>query len=82
MVEAETPVWAHQRGLSDLSILSGDIARRWSGNEVEVKDTSNDVVLEVLAVLVIQVDVHGIGVQQKDTMGVLSSVVKVDWVGT
>lgn len=82
LVEAKSPVRAHQWVLSDLRVLNGDVARRRSSNEVKVKDTANDVVLKVLATSVIDVDVHAIGVQEEDTVGGISSVVEVDRVST
>jgi hypothetical protein len=81
-MEAETPVRAHQRELSDLGILSGDIARGWPCDEVEIKDTSDDVVLEVLATFVVDVYIHSVGVEQENPVGRVAAVVKVDWVGT
>jgi hypothetical protein len=81
-MEAEAPVWAHQRELSNLGILCGDIARRWPCDEVKVEDTSDDVVLEVLATFVVDVDVHSVGVEQENSVGRVAAVVKVDWVGT
>jgi hypothetical protein len=81
-VEAETPVRAHQRELSDFSILSSNVAWRRSGDEVEVEDTSDDVVLEVLATFVIDVDVHSVRVEQKDSVGCIPAMVKVNRVCT
>ena len=66
--------------MGDFGVLSGDISWRRSSNEVEVQDTSNDVVLEVLTTSVVNEDVHAIGVQQENTMRSVASVVEVDGV--
>lgn len=66
--------------MSDLGVLSGDISWGGTSNEVEVQDTPDDVVLEVLTTSVVNVDVHSVGVQQKDAVSSVASVVKVNGV--
>lgn len=66
--------------MCDLGVLRRDISWGRSSNEVEVQDTPDDVVLEVLTISVVNVDVHTVGVQQEDTVGSVASVVKVDGV--
>jgi hypothetical protein len=68
--------------LRNLGVLSCNISWGGSSNEVEVQDTPDDVVLEVLATSVVNVDVHSVGVQQEDTMGSVASVVIVDGVSS
>jgi len=66
--------------LRDLSVLSCNISWRGSSNEVEIQHTSDDVVLKVLTISVVDVNVHTVGVQQEDTVCSVASVVEVDGV--
>ncbi len=82
LVVSKPPVGRHQRGLRDFCILDSDIARGRTGNEVEVEDAADDVVLEVLAALVVDVDVHSIRVEEEHSVRAVLPVVKVDRMST
>lgn len=60
LMESKSPVGGHQGKLCDLSVLSSHIARGRAGNEVEIENTADDVVLKVLATLVVDVNVHSV----------------------
>jgi hypothetical protein len=67
-----------------LAILLHSGHRSRTGNKVEIKHATNGVVLEILvarSVLVDQ-DVHAIGVEEQDTMRARSTVLKVERVSS
>ena len=82
LVETESPVRNHQRRLDNFSILPGHILRGRSGDEVEVKNAADDVVLEELAALVVDVDVHPVGVKQEHTVSAVLPVIEIDRVSS
>lgn len=83
LVESKTPVRCHQRQLSDFRVLNSNVLGRWASHEVEVQNTTNDVVFQSLAALVVDVDIHAIGVQEEDTVcSLCSAMIEVDWMST
>jgi hypothetical protein len=83
LMETKTPVGRHERKGGDLGVLLGDVAGRRTSDEVEVENTANDVVLqELLAVLLVDEDVHAVGIEEEDTVGAALAVVKVNGVSS
>lgn len=83
-MEAQTPVWLHGWETSKLAILLNSRHRSRSSNEVEVKYTTNGVVLEILiarGVLVDQ-DVHSIRVEEQDAVRTGGAVLQVEGVSS
>ena len=85
-MQAESPVRIFGRQTNKLSVLAsnrGGVGLA-SGEEVEVKDTTDDVVLKsrLLAVGLVELDVHAVGVEQQDTVRAGLAVLLVDGVGS
>lgn len=80
----KSPITLHGRKANDFSILSTGLLGRRPGQEVEVENATNDVILEVLLAIVgfVELDIHAIGVQQEDGMRTrLAAVVVVHRMG-
>lgn len=82
VVVAKTPVWHHGGQTRDFGILLRDSYWSWSSDEIEVQHTSEGVVLQVLvlAVGVVNLDIHAIGVEEEDAMAARGPVLVVDGV--
>lgn len=80
LVEAKTPVGHHGRDLGDLGVLLGNLDRAGAGHEIEVKDASKGVILEVLtgAAVLVNDDVDAVGVEEQDTVTATLAVLVVD----
>ena len=82
-MRSETPVWHHRRKTRESRVLDCDFLRPRAGKEVEVKNTTESVVLKELALRVVDLDVHTLGAGQEDTVGaVLAAMIKVDGVSS
>jgi hypothetical protein len=68
LMEPKTPIGHHGRLLRNFTILASNIERSWARHEVKINDSANYVVLEILAVIVIDFDVHAVTIKQKYTM--------------
>lgn len=81
-MQAERPVGYLSGCPNDLRVLSRDRKRirLASCKEVEVQDTSNDVILEARSVRIVDLDIHAVGVQEKHTMSACRAMLKVDGV--
>jgi hypothetical protein len=83
LVRAETPVRHHGGKAGQGGVLGCDFLGPRTSKEVEVKNTTQSVVLKILALRVVDLDVHTLGAGQEDTVGaVLAAVVKVDGVSS
>jgi hypothetical protein len=84
LVQAKAPVGHHNGQASDFSILLADLRRSLTSHEVEINDTTKDVVLEVLlTVLDVNLDIHAGAGQKEDTMSAaLATVLEVDGVSS
>lgn len=82
VVVTKSPVWHHGWQTHDFSVLLCNGHWCWSSNKVEVQDASEGVVLQVLvlAVCVVNLDIHAIGVEQEDAMASRGSMIVVDGV--
>lgn len=81
LVETESPVRHHGWKADDVRVLLGDLDGVGAGEEVEVENTTDDIVLEtVLLAGVAEFDVHPVGVQEKHAVGARGAVLKVDGV--
>lgn len=80
-MESKTPVRLHDRLSDNLGVLHSHILGRWPSDEVEIKNTAKGIVLEELAVGVVDLDVHAVGAEEEDTVGARrAAVVEVDGV--
>lgn len=78
-MKAKAPVGHHGRKTSDLSILARDLNGRRASNKVEVKDAAQSVVLEELTgSVLVDFNIHAIGVQEEDTVSTGLTVLEVD----
>ena len=82
VVVTKTPVRHHGGQTRDFGILLRDSYWSRSSNEIEVQDTSEGVVLQVLvlAVGVVNLDIHAIGVEEEYAMAAGGPVLVVDGV--
>jgi hypothetical protein len=82
LMESETPVGHHSRETGKSRILYGHILGTGTGQEIKVNNTTKGIVLEELAVRVVNLNIHTLRTSKKDAMStVFTSVVKVDGVG-
>jgi hypothetical protein len=80
-MKSERPVTYHCRQAHDSSNLLRDVYRRRPCKEVEVKDSSQGIILEILAGCVVDLDVHAVGVEEEHTVGaIFSPMVEIDGV--
>ena len=82
MPYTEAPVAHHSRQPDNTSVLRTDIFGSWTGQEVEVEDTPESVVFQILFAItcLVDLDVHPVGVQQKHPMGTLGgAMINIDW---
>jgi hypothetical protein len=83
LVGTKTPVRHHGRKAGKSGVLGCDFLWSRTSKEVEIKNTTQGVVLEVLTLGVVDLDVHALGAGQEDTMGsVLTAVIEVNWVSS
>lgn len=82
LVETEAPVWLHGREASKLTILLHCCYRSRPSNKVKVEHATNGVVLKVLVArsVLVDHDVHAVGVEEEDTMGARGTVLQVEGV--
>lgn len=82
IVVTESPVGHHGGQAHDFGILLCNSHWGWSSDEVEVQDATKSVVLQVLvlALVVVDLDIHAIGVEEEDTMAARGPVLVVDGV--
>ena len=82
VVKAETPVGHHGRESGDLGVLLSNLNGAGTGHEVEVEDTTESVVLKILLTPTILVDddVHTVGVEEEDAVAARLAVLVVDGV--
>lgn len=82
VVVTQTPVGLHGGRTGDGAVLLDGFDGGAAREEVEVEHAAEGVVLEVLGSLGVLVDhdVHAVGVEEEDGMGAGSAVVQVEWV--
>lgn len=62
-METKTPVGHHSSFSRDFAILASNIKWGWAGHEVKINDSTDNIVLQVLAVVVVDVNIHAIAVE-------------------
>lgn len=79
LVEAQTPVRLHGRQANNLCILLGYLNWTGSGDEIEIQDSADGVVFQILTGLgsIVDHDVHSVGVEKEDAVGARQPVLKV-----
>ena len=83
LVGTKTPVRHHGRKAGESGVLRCDFLRSRTSKEVEIKNTTKGVVLEVLSVFgrVVDLDVHAGTGEEEDAVGAgFAAVLEVDWV--
>jgi hypothetical protein len=82
-MRAKAPVWHHGRKTRESRVLGCDFFRSRTGKEVKVKNTAKSVVFQVLALGVVNLDVHSLGAGQEYTVSTIpTAVIKVDGVSS
>lgn len=82
LMEPKAPIWHHGRLADDLAVLLSDVNWAWTGKDVEVDNTSDHVVFEILPrVIAVDIEIHTIAVQHEDTMSLLAAaaMLEVNW---
>lgn len=83
LVRAKAPIWHHGGKTRKSRVLDSDFLGRRTSKEVEIYNTSQGVVFEILALGIIDLDIHTLRASKEDTVGaVLSPVVEIDRVRT
>lgn len=85
MTYSKRPVALHSRKANDLRVLLAHFLGSRTGHEVEVKDSADGVVLEVLFAISspVNLDIHSIRIQEEHPMStILSAVINVDRMST
>ena len=70
-MESQSSIGNGHRQTSNFSVLLGNFNWRRSSQEVEIENTTNGVVFQVLLAVGILVneDIHTVGVEEEDSMG-------------
>ena len=83
LMEPKAPI-RHHRGLADdVAVLPSDVDRARASKDVEVDDSSDHVVFEILpGGIAVDVEVHPVAVQHENPMSlsIVLTVLEVDWV--
>jgi hypothetical protein len=77
LVRSKSPVGGDGGKADNLSVLRSNVGGGRTGQEVEVEDSSNDVILQNL---IVDLDVHTVGVDKEDSVSSLLTVLIVDGV--
>ena len=76
LMKTETPVWHHDRLTNDFAILPSDVKRARASNNVQVNDTSDHIILEILptGAGVVDLEIHAIAIQHENSMGLAGTL--------
>ena len=81
-MEPKAPIWHHGGLADDIAVLLGDVNWAWTGKDVEVDNTTDHVVFEILPRgVAVDIEIHTIAVQHEDTMSLAAAaaMLEVDW---
>ena len=81
-MEPKAPIWHHGGLADDLTVLLSDVDWAWTSKDVEVDDTSDQIVFEILPRgVAVDIEIHTIAVQHEDTMSLTAAaaMLEVNW---
>ena len=82
LVESKAPIWHHGGLAYDIAVLPSDVDWAWTGKDVEVDNTSDHIVFEILPRgIAVDIEIHTIAVQHENTMGLAAAaaMLEVNW---
>ena len=78
-MEPKAPVWHHGRLANNLAVLLSDVNWAWTGKDVEVDNTSDHIVFEILPRgIAVDIEIHTIAVQHEDTMSLAAAAAMLE----
>ena len=83
LVETEAPIWHLSSSARECGVLDSDLLGRRTSQEVQINNATKGIVLKVLAIRVVNFNIHTLRAGKEDTVGtILTAVVKVHRVGS
>ena len=82
LMEPKAPIWHHGGLANDIAVLLSDVNWAWTGKDVEIDNTSDHIVFEILPRgIAVDIEIHTIAVQHEDTMSLAAAaaMLEVDW---
>ena len=78
-METKAPIWHHGGLANDVAVLPSDVNWTRTGKDVEVDNTSNHVVFEILPRrITVDIEIHTIAVQHKDTVSLAAATAMLE----